>query len=318
MAKILLTGSGGFIGGHLKNLLLEKAAPLGITKVVGVSRGARETHEDLVLDRQGWDRFFQEVGGDLSLEAPTRLLLRTYQPDVIFHLAGDPRVKDEPLDPSRHVRSHVLSTQHLLAHCPKGCRFVYASSCTVYGDRNWVGGCCEDDPVRPTSSYGAAKAAAELLVNTASRAGRVNGLVVRLAATVGKGATHGLVPDLVKKLFSLSLTLDLFGNEPGSVKPYTHVSDVVSGLIQLGFAAKEVGGFVNLANEDSVSVLDAAVEVMRELGRAKPVRWLGEQPDWADNPKLFVSSERARGFGWKPGRSLEAVARAAREIGGAA
>lgn len=315
--KVLVTGSSGFIGRHLVAALKQRR---DITKVVGVSRKARKYPYDLsplVMEHPHfvqWMGEYEEVNADLSLEVQVATLLLRYKPDIIFHLAGDPLVKN--WGPTV-TDSHVRATHNLLHHAPEGCRFVYAGSAAAYGDPRYPNHHLhENDVLLPTSAYGAAKAGAEMLVRAFTKAGKVRGLTLRLAATVGAGATHGLVPDLVRKLFSPSPTLDLLGDHPGARKPFTHVDDVVAGFVHLGLDTKAKGA-LNLAVGDNLSVADAALVAMEELGVRKPISWAGDAANWkGDNPLVLVDNTNADISGWAPKyrTSREAVAQAVRDL----
>lgn len=314
--RILVTGATGFIGSHLTRALRSKYPN---SKIVGVSRSARTYPYELNLNqyRDGsYHEPFEMANCDLTQEGLVASLMLRYRPDAVFHLGAVSTIKPNDSDPCLVTRANVLSTHHLLAYAKPRSRFVLASSAAVYGDG---GGYpfVEDDEARPTSAYGASKVAAEALVRAYRRSGAVSGLILRYAATVGAGATHGLLKDLVAKLKSGSDHLDLLGNFPGSVKPFTHVSDVADGTVH--FAESAVGSPLNLANFDSVSVADVAETVMRTLGVQKPVRFLGEAANWkGDNRLVQIDSSAAVDFGWKRNypSSLAAVERAVKDMEG--
>lgn len=255
-----------------------------------------------------------KASGDLRDWRSVRVLLGAYRPDVILHLAGKATVK-EGEDPSACTAHNTLVTHNLLAHCSAGVRFVFTSSATVYGTC-WDKPHAEGDDCRPNSAYGASKVACEWLLQTYGRLGAVKPVVVRLAAQVGLGATHGLLLDLVRKLADGGDNLNLIGHPPGSVKPFTHVRDTAGFLVKLALDSSWEG-VVNVSGEGSLSVKEVAELVMGRVGVVKPVVWLGEGANWpGDDPVVRLNTTRAGLLGWEPkyGTSGEAVRQAAGEL----
>lgn len=280
--KALLTGSTGFIGSALLRLL--EADPR-FSKVYAVSGH----------DRYNWVDAGEKVchwGCDVSDAVAVRELFRFVTPDVIFHLAAIPLVKERG---ARVSKTNVLGTHNLLAHANPGTRFVLASSAEVYGAQLGPFACHENNPAQPKSVYGVSKLACEGLLKVFDE---IKGVSLRLAANVGGGATHGLLPDLVRK-FREGNVVQLLGNAPGSVKPFTHVEDTAHAFIQ---AATEPGWLdydaVNVVADGSLSVLSVAALASASFGE-RNLTWSGES--WkGDSPKVILSNGRAKLLGWRP------------------
>lgn len=263
--KILVTGGNGFIGRHVV-AELEKRPDFSV----------------LAPTRQELDVEYEDAVGRY---------LRDARPDAIFHLAGDPNVRLRPEDACgfHQWRTNVHGTFHLLAHAPAGCRFVLASSASVYGDMGVLGPCRENAPVFPTSVYAASKAAAEALLNAYHARGLVRGLALRFVANVGPGATHGVVLDLFNKLHSPLQHLRVLGTPPGSSKPYAHVLDTAAAAAALGLS--RLTGTINVGPADAMTSAEVAATLMDACGVRKPVIWAGEGANWpGDNRTVRVSN----------------------------
>lgn len=296
--KALVTGSNGFIGKHLVAALRADAK---FTDVFATTRCGENDETRL------------DVG---NLYEVKREMARL-QPDIIFHLAGDPMVKLDETDKNGFYqwKTNVNGTHNLLSCAKPWARFVLASSATVYGDQSPSNGLTEKLSASPSSIYGASKAAAESLVEAYTRLGRVRGLSLRYVATVGSGATHGVLPDLMNKLFSrASPYLDIIGNAPGSCKPYMHISDTVAATIVLG--TSDLVSTFNIAPNDSISVESLAMHMMAAVGIHKPIRWMGWDANWeGDNRHVRVSDRLLQAFGFRlryP-TSADAVTKASKE-----
>ncbi|MCB9945615.1 MAG: SDR family oxidoreductase [Geminicoccaceae bacterium] len=175
---VLITGGGGFIGRKLAARLLRDGQVNGreisrltvvdVVEASGLGDDPRLVTRSLdVSDRSAVDRL---VGGGV---------------DLVYHLAAIVSANAET-DMDLGYRVNLDGTRNLLealrtlGTCPK---IVFASSCAVYGgDMPPV---IEDDThLTPQTSYGAQKAAGELLVADYVRKGLVDGMSLRLPTIV--------------------------------------------------------------------------------------------------------------------------------------
>lgn len=283
--RALVTGGSGSIG---KQLLALLAGREGLEVAAPTSSEMDVTDADVVA------RWMREVA-----------------PDVVFHLAGVSVVRNAG---PRMVAVNVVGTYNVLAAAPEGCRFVLASSATVYGDRARFMASERCGELVPSSTYGATKLAAEALCRSAERTRGVSPVCLRLVAQVGPGVGHGLVRDVLDKLAGPCPRLQLLGDYPGSTKPFLHVSDTARALAHFGLD-QQYRGVVNVSNYDNLTVDQVASVVMRETGVHKPVEWLGEAANWkGDNRVVSVDPGLAETLGFVPRYcSRSAVELAARE-----
>jgi nucleoside-diphosphate-sugar epimerase len=153
--------------------------------------------------------------------------------------------------------------------------------------------------------------AAEALVESFTHMGLVRGLSLRLVASAGAFATHGLLLDVCRKLASPQPELELLGDAPGTRKPLMHVGDTAAAIVYFGLDF-QVGGALNISLEDTLTVEEAAGVAMEAMGKKKPIRWLGRQACWrGDDGLVRVSAAKARRLGWRP--QYETSQKAARQ-----
>lgn len=305
MRCILVTGSNGFIGQHLVTALKQNGTP----NLATISRRPR--------DENHWAFY-----GDLTDEDFVKRTLAATQPHTIYHLAANAIVKADGEDPTAISKTNILATHNLLAHAPQGCRFVFASSATVYGNRAVEQhiACHESMPPTPNSIYGATKVAGEALVRAYTSLGHIQGTSLRLVANVGRGSTHGLLHDVIRKLRSEDETLNLLGDFPGSSKPYIHVEDTVRAILMAGtHSAWSFQDCVNISVEGGLAVEAVAKLAMETLGIRKPVTWLGEGANWrGDNRQVDICTLESQRLGFRPCHpsSSSAIIRALQDIKG--
>ncbi len=174
--KLVVTGGAGFLGRRVGSALLD-----------GTMRGIGNVDEVVLVDRfeatdLPKDTRLRSVAADITkAEEVARVIDDTV--DGVFHLAAIVSGEAEAdfdlgyrvnLDGTRHV----LEACRSLARCP---RVVYASSVAVYGGESII---TDRTPLTPQTSYGAQKAAGELLLNDYTRKGFLDGRGLRLPTIV--------------------------------------------------------------------------------------------------------------------------------------
>jgi GDP-4-dehydro-6-deoxy-D-mannose reductase len=156
--RILVTGVRGFAGGHLAEALALKAG----VELLGVSRHA------------GWPPELGHLAGRVALEAcdvgdpgSVERLLRSFQPQQIYHLAGYANAGQSFREPDHAWAGNLLATRTLYdALVRSGCRprVLYVGSGLIYGDLPGDNEAHhENSPFCPVSPYATSKAAADLL-----------------------------------------------------------------------------------------------------------------------------------------------------------
>jgi CDP-glucose 4,6-dehydratase len=238
---ILVTGHTGFKGTWLTRILLDAGA-----KVIGYSL---EPPTDPSLFRLAGFDSFEKSGGFISVIADIRDLSRLketferYQPEIVFHLAAQPIVRDSYKDPVYTYETNVMGTVNVL-ECIRLTDSVRSSviitTDKVYKNNEWIWGYREDEPLDGFDPYSNSKSCAELSVHSyknsffndmdgrdgkrycavsTARAGNVIGggdfahdriipdCVRAMEAAVKNGASEGVIPV----------------RNPYSTRPYQHV-----------------------------------------------------------------------------------------------
>lgn len=306
--RTLVTGAAGFIGSHVVDRLLEAG--------------------DEVTGLDNFDPFYPEAAKRANLagalRAPRFLLveadirdrgamLRLVQecaPDRIVHLAARAGVRPSIEGPAEYADVNVLGTVHLLeAACRLAAkpRFVYASSSSVYGDRNTVP-FRETDPVdHPVSPYAATKKACELLAHTFHH---LHGLPVtglRFFTAYGPRNRPDLAIAKFAGLIERGEPVPMFGD--GSTRrDYTYIDDIVDGIVR---ALDRCQGhhLYNLGNSNPVTLWEMIATLADALGKNALVRELPEQP--GDVRQTYADISRAEAeLGYSPRTSFrEGIAR---------
>ena len=135
--KILVTGSAGFVGYHLiKNLSNNKKnVVLGIDSVNSYYSTKIKKLRIKILKRKK-NFTFKKI--NLQNKKKTETIIKKFQPDTIFHIAGQPGVLYSFKNPLSYKKNNTLATKNLSLICKKYKikKFIFASSSSVYGDQN--------------------------------------------------------------------------------------------------------------------------------------------------------------------------------------
>jgi CDP-glucose 4,6-dehydratase len=168
--------------------------------------------------------------------------MKEVAPEVVFHLAAQPLVRESYQDPTSTLATNVMGTAHVLEaarHTDSIRSVVVITTDKVYENRDWHFPYREIDPLGGSDPYSASKAASELVVATyrasfftarsdapchvaSARAGNVIG--------GGDWATDRLVPDCLRA-FSRKEAVTL--RYPQAVRPWQHVLEPLAGYLAL-------------------------------------------------------------------------------------
>jgi len=305
--RIVVTGGAGFIGSHLVDRLVE----LGYEVVVvdNLSSGRREFVNP---SAEFHIRDLKDYSWGVGIKG-----------DVVFHFAANPEVRLSTTEPIVHFNENVVATFNVLEWARQtGVRtVVFASSSTVYGDADVIP-TPEEEPYKPISVYGAAKAAGEIMCATYARLFGVRCLAIRYANVVGPRLRHGVIYDFIMKLKRNPNVLEVLGDGTQR-KSYLYVRDAVEATLAAWKKFEEMDApflALNVGNVDAVRVLDIAQIVAEVLGLRPEIRLVPSTPDgrgWPGDVKYMTLAvtKLMKLTGWRPTMtSAEAVRKAAEDL----
>ena len=132
--NIIVTGSSGFIGFHLANFLSKKNKVLGIDNHNNYYSKYIKKKRLLIL-KKNKNFFFKKI----NLKSYNKLnqIFKKFNPDIIFHLAGQPGVLYSLKNPKTYKINNTIVTRNLckISKQYKLKKFIFASSSSVYGDQ---------------------------------------------------------------------------------------------------------------------------------------------------------------------------------------
>ena len=255
--RILVTGSNGFIGGHVCTWLKEKGH-----YVIGLGRHPQPL---------SWcDEY---VCCDLFTDGVAHIFDHTKENtvDAVVHLAADMRHEPYAVEV---VGSNCVGTQRLLELCEEkhiGV-FVQLSSLPVIGSpvQHPV---TEEHPLKPPTVYHVTKHTQELLANYASYTFGLRTVSLRICSPVGYGVNPKTIfPVFVRKAMA-GESITLFGQ--GTRKQtYIHVKDIAK-AIELCILS-EAQGVYNLASYNLISNRELAEKCVALLHSDSEIVYSGD------------------------------------------
>lgn len=296
MAKYLVTGAAGFIGGALADRLLkegnevvtidnlstglESRIPAGCTFIKG------NTYDPKIIEQ-----------------------LDQWHFDAIFHIAGQSGGVTCWDDPVYDLNSNVTSTLLLLDYARKtNCtKFIYANSMSVYGDENP----CpvrEDDEIKPKTFYAVGKNASEHYMRIYSAEYGIKCTALRFNNTYGPGQNmDNLRQGMVSIYLAYALKdrhIPVMGN-PKRYRDFVYIDDQVEACI-LAMNGKEKDLYnVYTTATNRKTTCEQLVELIRKnLPFDISVEYKGSTQ--GDQFGIFCSYEKIyNALGWEPKVKLE-------------
>ncbi len=300
--RLLVTGAGGFVGGHLIELVRRespKAKVFGVVQPHGSSRvsarGVRLLEADIVDAR---------AAGGVVEEA---------RPDAIVHLAGQSSVHQSWLDPGGTLRTNVLGIVHVLDAAR---RLGLRPAVLVVGSAEEYGPVAESElpireeaPLQPASPYAVSKAAQAALALLYGPKGGMRVVLTRTFHHTGPGRGEAFAESsFARQIAEIECGLRPPVIEVGNldaVRDFTDVRDVVRAYLLL-VEKGEAGQAYNVCSGRGRSIREildlllagstARVEVRVDQERLRP----------SDVPAQVGDPARVRAAtGWEPKIPLE-------------
>ncbi len=232
MAKVLVTGTAGFIGFHLSQRLLSRG-----DEVFGLDN--LNDYYDVSLKK---DRLVQLEGNpafnfcklDLADSAGIARLFAEQHFDVVVNLAAQAGVRYSLENPHAYVDSNLVGFINVLEGCRHSAvkHLVFASSSSVYGANTKTPFSVHDNVDHPVSLYAATKKANELMAHTYSHLYSLPTTGLRFFTVYGPWGR----PDMALFLF----TKAILENQPINVfnygkmkRDFTYIDDIIEGVIRV-------------------------------------------------------------------------------------
>lgn len=256
----LITGGAGFIGSNIARQLLKSDKKIIVLD--NLSTG-RLSNLDDVKDK------IEIIKGDIT---DYKLLLKSFKKvDYILHQAALRSVPFSVDHPQEANKVNVEGTLNVLLAAKK-CgvkRVVYASSSSVYGDRESALR-SEAMPTSPVSPYAVSKLAAEHYCRMFSSLYGLETVSLRYFNVFGPyqdpdSQYSAVIPIFIKAISNGKSPI--IHDDGKQSRDFTYIDNVVSANILACKAEKASGEYINVATGERTSVLDIFNKISKILGK---------------------------------------------------
>ncbi|HMP90071.1 MAG TPA: CDP-glucose 4,6-dehydratase [Kiritimatiellia bacterium] len=304
--KILITGHTGFKGSWLVQWLHHLGA-----EVSGIALDP--ITDPNLFDAAELKELCRDYRVDLCDYATVQKVVLEVQPDIIFHLAAQPLVRESYRLSRETFNINVMGSVHVFEaarSCTSVQVLVHVGTDKVYENEEWDYGYRENDPLGGHDPYSASKAAAEIAFQSYLRSffypvGSIRAASGRAGNVIGGGdwAKDRIVPDAMKAVQS-GKPIEV--RNPASTRPWQHVLEALSGYVTLGGLLlqkddRALGSWNFGPNAESIhSVKDLVEAVLPVWGSGSWVHTGDpDAPHEAGALTLCIDKARQR-LGWAP------------------
>lgn len=306
--RVLITGHTGFKGAWLSELLLYAGA-----EVTGY---ALQTPAGGIFQALKLENRMRSTIGDIRDLECLRQVFRACKPEIVFHLAAQPIVRVSYAEPVETYSTNIMGTVHIL-ECIRTSdtvrSFLNVTTDKVYQNREWVWGYREHERLDGEEPYASSKSCSELVTGCYARS-FLNGQGVAVSTARAGNAIGGgdcspdrIIPDCVR---AISGGNPVVLRNPGAVRPYQHVLELLGAYLLIAKAQYEDSGKagtynVGPATEDCATTQQLAELFCRFWGEGASCQTGGSSGPHESNLLLLDNSKIRSVLGWRPNWNLE-------------
>lgn len=317
--RVFITGNTGFKGSWLTYILLSAGA-----QVSGYADRTPTKPNLYTIAGINQEDNLRQFYGDIRDLNQLKDAYYIVKPDIVFHLAAQPIVRESYIDPLNTYTTNVNGILNIL-ECVRtipGCRsFLNVTTDKVYKNVEWEYGYREIDPLDGFDPYSNSKSCSELITHSYKNSFFLGTSVAISTARAGNVIGGGdfsadrIIPDCVRAVTDgggKSNQAIVGVRNPYSIRPYQHVLEAL--FVYLAIAMKQYGNAsfascYNVGPDDCDCVATGNLVAMfcdiwnKKRGSLLELTWEScsdsDSPHEANFLKLDCSKIKSV-FGWQP------------------
>ncbi len=307
--KVLVTGHTGFKGSWLCKILLNMGA-----SVVGYSL-APPTNPNL-FGLLNIENQMESVLGDVRSLGHLEETFKKERPEIVFHLAAQPIVRDSYRNPVYTYETNVMGTVNV-CECVRKSKsvrsFLNVTTDKVYKNNEWEWGYRENEPLDGFDPYSNSKSCSELVthsyINSFFNENGIAASTARAGNVIGGGdfANDRIIPDCVRAAGGKK---DILVRNPHSVRPYQHVLEPLMAYLTIAAAQHQdssKSGFYNVGPDDKDCITTGKLVDLFCEKWGEGLKWVSQYDDGPHEANFLKldCSKIKKSFGWKPRWDVE-------------
>lgn len=304
--RVFVTGHTGFKGSWLCRILINAGA-----LVTGYS--LEPPTDPNLFSLSGVEGRMTSIIGDIRDFEHLKAAFDSAQPEIVFHLAAQPIVRDSYSNPRYTYETNVMGTVNIL-ECVRNSATVRSvvnvTTDKVYLNKEWEWGYRENDELNGYDPYSNSKSCSELVTSSYKNSffnseGSPAVSTVRAGNVIGGGdfANERIIPDCVR---AVSQGKVIGVRNPHSIRPYQHVLEPLSVYLLIAKRQYEEPKYQDCYNVgpdycDCISTAQLADLFCKCWGNG--AKWESQCEENAPHEANFLKldcSKLKAAFGWSP------------------
>jgi dTDP-glucose 4,6-dehydratase len=299
MAKFLVTGGAGFIGGNFLHMMVEKYKEDQYVCIDALTYAGNMETLQPIMNKPN----FKFVHEDICNREKVYKLFEEEHFDYVINFAAESHVDRSIENPEVFLKTNILGTQVLMDACRKyGIkRYHQVSTDEVYGDLPLDRPDLffhEDTPIHTSSPYSASKASADLLVLAYHRTFKLPVTISRCSNNYGPyHFPEKLIPLMIQKALR-NEPLPVYGTGE-NVRDWLYVGDHCT-AIDLVVRNGRDGEVYNIGGHNERTNLEVVKTILKALNKSESlITYVTDRPGhdlrYAMDPTKIETE-----LGWKP------------------
>ena len=303
--KVFITGHTGFKGTWLCKILTNVGAD-----VTGYS--LKPPTNPSLFEIAGIKNEIHSIIGDIRNFDALKTAFDKAQPEIVFHLAAQPIVRDSYKDPRYTYETNVMGTVNILecirqSTCVKSVLNITTDK--VYHNNEWEWGYRENEPLDGFDPYSNSKSCSELVTHSYKNSFFTDDLIAvstaRAGNVIGGGdfANDRIIPDCVRAMAAKNM---IGVRNPYSTRPYQHVLEPLAVYLMIAqkqYENPKYQGYYNVGpDECDCMTTGELVDLFCKCWGAD-AKWENQAEANAPHEANFLKLDCSKvkfTFGWKP------------------